>query len=144
MSWDIYLKNGRGFLHTTLWVPKEANGIGVVFSHGWGGAHVFGDLHQRLAGWGFTVASLEQRGYWEATGKGRLVVSLKDHGSRDGVAPAAGPSGLDDGPLHRWDHGAGDRGEAERDRPRAATIACRPSTVLRASSGSGSSCSSRA
>ncbi len=71
MSWDIYLKNGRVFLHTTRWVPKEANGIGVVFSHGWGGAHVFDDLHQRLAGWGFTVASLEQRGYRESTGKAR-------------------------------------------------------------------------
>jgi len=78
MSWDVYLKPGRVFLHTKLWVPRDANGTGVVFSHGWGGAHVFDDLHQRLAGWGFTVASVEHRGYGQSTGHPRLSAWPKD------------------------------------------------------------------
>ena len=69
---DIYLRNGRIFLAVKLFLPEHANGVGVVFSHGWGGAHLFDDLHAFLARSGVTVASLEQRGYGQSTGKAVL------------------------------------------------------------------------
>ena len=70
---DIYLRNGRIFLAVKLFLPEHANGVGVVFSHGWGGAHLFDDLHAFLAKSGVTVASLEQRGYGQSTGKAVLA-----------------------------------------------------------------------
>jgi len=70
---DVYLRNGRIFLAVKLFLPERANGVGVVFSHGWGGAHLFDDLHAFLAESGVTVASLEQRGYGQSTGKAVLA-----------------------------------------------------------------------
>jgi pimeloyl-ACP methyl ester carboxylesterase len=70
---DIYLRNGRIFLAVKLFLPERANGVGVVYSHGWSGAHLFDDLHAFLAKSGVTVASVEQRGYGESTGKAVLA-----------------------------------------------------------------------
>ena len=70
---DVYLRNGRIFLAVKLFLPERANGVGVVFSHGWGGAHLFDDLHAFLAESGVTVASVEQRGYGQSTGKAVLA-----------------------------------------------------------------------
>ncbi|HSB81654.1 MAG TPA: alpha/beta hydrolase [Candidatus Methylomirabilis sp.] len=70
---DVYLRNGRAFLAVRLFLPKREKGIGVVYSHGWGGAHLFDDLHQYLADSGITVASLEQRGYGRSPGKAVLA-----------------------------------------------------------------------
>ncbi len=42
---DMYLRNGRVFLAVKLVLAERSNGVGVVFSHGWGGAHLFDDLH---------------------------------------------------------------------------------------------------
>ncbi|MBI2457759.1 MAG: hypothetical protein HYV46_16660 [candidate division NC10 bacterium] len=49
MTLDVHVRNGRTFLATKLFLPGRANGLGVVFSHGWGGAHLFDDLHAFLA-----------------------------------------------------------------------------------------------
>jgi pimeloyl-ACP methyl ester carboxylesterase len=70
---DLYLRNGRTFLAVKLFLPTRSNGMGVVFSHGWGGAHLFDDLHAFLAESGVTVASVEQRGYGQSTGKAVLA-----------------------------------------------------------------------
>ncbi len=70
---EVYLRSGRAFLAVKLFHPTHPNGIGVVFSHGWGGAHVFDDLHEFLAGSGVTVASMEQRGYGRSPGKSVLA-----------------------------------------------------------------------
>ena len=70
---DVYLRNGRTFLAVRLFLPKREKGLGVVHSHGWGGAHSFDDLHQYLADSGVTVASLEQRGYGQSPGKSILA-----------------------------------------------------------------------
>jgi len=70
---DVYLRNGHIFLAVKLFLPERANGVGVVFSHGWGGAHLFDDLHAFLAKSGVTVASVEQRGYGQSTGKASLA-----------------------------------------------------------------------
>jgi pimeloyl-ACP methyl ester carboxylesterase len=70
---DVYLRNGRTFLAVKLFLPERGNGLGVVFSHGWGGAHLFDDLHAFLAKSGVTVASMEQRGYGQSTGKAVLA-----------------------------------------------------------------------
>lgn len=56
---DVYLRNGRTFLAVKLFLPARANAVGVVFSHGCGGAHLFDDLHGFLAGSGVTVAPME-------------------------------------------------------------------------------------
>lgn len=69
MMLEVHLRTGRVFLATRLFLPARAGGVGVVFSHGWGGAHVFDDLHRALAEAGVTVASIEQRGYGRSTGK---------------------------------------------------------------------------
>ena len=66
---EVYFQNGPAFLAIKLFLPTHRNGIGVVFSHGWGGGHVFDDLHEFLAEAGITVASLEQRGYGRSFGK---------------------------------------------------------------------------
>ena len=73
MPLDVYLRNGRTFLAAKLFLPARANGVGVVFSHGWGGAHLFDDLHAYLADSGVTVASMEQRGYGQSSGKAVLA-----------------------------------------------------------------------
>ncbi len=70
---EVYLRSGRVFLAVRLFLPTRPNGVGVVFSHGWGGAHVFDDLHEFLAGSGVTVASMEQRGYGRSPGKAVLA-----------------------------------------------------------------------
>ena len=70
---DVYLRSGRIFLAVKLFLPERANGVGVVYSHGWGGAHLFDDLHAFLAKSGVTVASVEQRGYGQSTGKAVLA-----------------------------------------------------------------------
>lgn len=70
---DIYLRNGRIFLAIKLFLPEHPNGVGIVYSHGWGGAHLFDDLHAFLAKSGVTVASVEQRGYGQSTGKAVLA-----------------------------------------------------------------------
>ena len=70
---EVYLRNGRTFLAVKLFLPARSNGVGVVFSHGWGGAHLFDDLHAFLAAAGVTVASVEQRGYGQSTGKAVLA-----------------------------------------------------------------------
>ncbi len=70
---DAYLRNGRIFLAVKLFLPAHPNGVGVVYSHGWGGTHLFDDLHEFLAGSGITVASMEQRGYGRSTGKAVLA-----------------------------------------------------------------------
>lgn len=70
---DVYLRNGRSFLATNLFVPAHPAGPGVVFSHGWGGAHVFDDLHQYLSDAGIFVASMEQRGYGRSPGTASLA-----------------------------------------------------------------------
>jgi pimeloyl-ACP methyl ester carboxylesterase len=70
---DVYLRNGRTFLAVKLFLPKRERGLGVVFSHGWGGAHMFDDLHQFLADAGITVASMEQRGYGQSSGNAVLA-----------------------------------------------------------------------
>lgn len=73
MPLDMYLRNGRTFLAAKLFLPARANGVGVVFSHGWGGAHLFDDLHAYLADSGVTVVSMEQRGYGQSSGKAVLA-----------------------------------------------------------------------
>ena len=60
MPLDVYLRNGRTFLAAKLFLPARANGVGVVFSHGWGGAHLFDDLHAYLADSGVTVVSIDR------------------------------------------------------------------------------------
>jgi fermentation-respiration switch protein FrsA (DUF1100 family) len=70
---NVYLRNGPTFLAVRLFLPVRANGLGVVFSHGWGGAHLLDDLHAFLARSGATVASMEQRGYGQSTGKAVLA-----------------------------------------------------------------------
>lgn len=70
---DIYLRSGRTFLAVNLFLPARPNGLGVVFSHGWGGSHLFDDLHAFLADAGVTVASMEQRGYGRSAGKAVLA-----------------------------------------------------------------------
>lgn len=70
---DVYLRNGRTFLAVRLFLPARGSGLGVVYSHGWGGAHLFDDLHGFLADSGIAVASLEQRGYGHSTGKAALA-----------------------------------------------------------------------
>ena len=70
---DVYLCNGRSFLATSLFVPSHPAGPGVVFSHGWGGAHLFEDLHKYLSDAGIFVASMEQRGYGRSPGKAVLA-----------------------------------------------------------------------
>jgi pimeloyl-ACP methyl ester carboxylesterase len=70
---DVYLRSGRAFLAVKLFLPVRSNGVGVVFSHGWGGGHLFDDLHEFLAGSGVVVASMEQRGYGRSTGKAVLA-----------------------------------------------------------------------
>ena len=67
------MRSGRGFLAAKLFVPAHPSGPGVVFSHGWGGAHVFDDLHQYLSDRGILVASIEQRGYGRSPGKPALA-----------------------------------------------------------------------
>lgn len=52
-----HLEHDGVFLECRILVPARANGIGVARSHGWGSVHVFGDLHARSAGRGFTVAN---------------------------------------------------------------------------------------
>ncbi len=42
---DVYPRNGRVFLAVKLVLPERSNGVGVVFSHGRGGAHLFDDPH---------------------------------------------------------------------------------------------------
>ena len=59
MPLDVYLRNGRTFLAAKLFLPARASGVGVVFSHGWGGAHLFDDLHAYLADSGVTVVSID-------------------------------------------------------------------------------------
>jgi len=78
---SVHLRNGEVFLSCRLFQPKRSNGLGIAYSHGWGGAHVFDDLHAALAGWGFTVASIEQRGYGASTGKARLSAWPEDLGA---------------------------------------------------------------
>ncbi|MBI2563023.1 MAG: hypothetical protein HYW08_11685 [candidate division NC10 bacterium] len=73
MTLDVHVRNGRTFLATKLFLPGRANGLGVVFSHGWGGAHLFDDLHAFLADTGVTVASMDQRGYGQSSGKAVLA-----------------------------------------------------------------------
>jgi pimeloyl-ACP methyl ester carboxylesterase len=70
---DVYLRNGRSFLAANLFVPSHPSGPGVIFSHGWGGAHLFDDLHRYLADAGIFVASMEQRGYGRSPGKPMLT-----------------------------------------------------------------------
>jgi pimeloyl-ACP methyl ester carboxylesterase len=70
---DVYLRNGRSFLATTLFVPAHPAGPGVVFSHGWGGGHFFDDLHQYLCDAGIFVACMEQRGYGHSPGTPSLA-----------------------------------------------------------------------
>ncbi len=70
---DVYLQSGRAFLAVKLFLPARRNGVGVVYSHGWGGAHLFDDLHGFLADSGVTVASIEQRGYGQSMGKAVLA-----------------------------------------------------------------------
>ena len=77
----VHLRNGKVFLACRLFVPKRPNGLGVAYSHGWGGSHIFDDLHARLAEWGFTVASIEQRGYGASTGKAQLSAWPDDLGA---------------------------------------------------------------
>lgn len=81
MMLPVHLKNGDVFLSCRLFLPRRSNGLGVAYSHGWGGAHVLDDLHAALAGWGFTVASIEQRGYGASTGKARLSTWPADLGA---------------------------------------------------------------
>lgn len=81
MMLPVHLRSGKVFLSCRLFVPQRPNGIGVAYSHGWGGAHVFDDLHARLAEWGFTVASIEQRGYGASSGKAQLSAWPEDLGS---------------------------------------------------------------
>ena len=70
---DVYLRNGRSFLATSLFVPMHPAGPAVVFSHGWGGANLFDDLHHYLSDAGIFVASMEQRGYGHSPGKAALA-----------------------------------------------------------------------
>jgi pimeloyl-ACP methyl ester carboxylesterase len=70
---DVYLRNGRSFLATSLFVPAHPAGPGVVFSHGWGGGHHFDDLHRYLSDGGIFVASMEQRGFGRSPGTPSLV-----------------------------------------------------------------------
>ena len=70
---EVYLQNGPVFLAIKLFLPTHRNGVGVVFSHGWGGGHQFDDMHEHLAHSGITVASLEQRGYGRSFGKAVLA-----------------------------------------------------------------------
>lgn len=70
---EVYLRNGRSFLAANLFVPPHPAGPGVVFSHGWGGAHLFDDLHLYLANAGVFVASMEQRGYGRSPGTPALA-----------------------------------------------------------------------
>jgi pimeloyl-ACP methyl ester carboxylesterase len=70
---DIYLRNGRSFLATNLFVPSHPAGPGVVFSHGWGGAHLFDDLHRFLSDSGIFVASIEHRGFGRSPGAPSLA-----------------------------------------------------------------------
>ncbi len=70
---DVYLRNGRSFLATKLFVPAHPAGPGVVFSHGWGGAHHFDDLHRYLSDGGIFVASMEQRGFGRSPGAPSLA-----------------------------------------------------------------------
>ena len=81
MMLAVHIRHAEIFLSCRLFLPKRSNGIGVAYSHGWGGAHVFDDLHSALAGWGFTVASIEQRGYGASTGKARLSAWPEDLGA---------------------------------------------------------------
>ncbi len=70
---DVYLRNGRSFLATKLFVPAHPAGPGVVFSHGWGGAHHFDDLHRYLSDGGIFVASMDQRGFGRSPGTPSLA-----------------------------------------------------------------------
>jgi pimeloyl-ACP methyl ester carboxylesterase len=81
MMLPVHLRSGKVFLACRLFVPKRPNGLGVAYSHGWGGAHVFDDLHARLADWGFTVASIEQRGYGASSGKPQISAWPDDLGA---------------------------------------------------------------
>ena len=78
MTLEVYLRSGPVFLATTLLLPARSRGLGVVFSHGWGGTHAFDDLLRALAGWGVTVASIQQRGYGRSTGKPALAAWPRD------------------------------------------------------------------
>jgi len=69
---DVHLRSGNAFLAARLFLPARAGPVGVVFCHGWSGAHHFDDLHAALAEGGITVVSFEQRGYGESTGQARL------------------------------------------------------------------------
>lgn len=73
MRLPIYVRNGRTFLMVHLFLPDRSKGVGIVFSHGWKCAHVMDDMHEYLAEAGVTVASLEQRGFGQSTGKARLA-----------------------------------------------------------------------
>lgn len=76
--WDIHLEHDGNFLFCKFFVPAEPNGLGVVFSHGWGGSHQFGDLQSVLAAGGFHVLSLEHRGYGRSSGASKLSAWPQD------------------------------------------------------------------
>ena len=90
---DVYLRNGRSFLATNLFVPAHPAGPGVVFSHGWGGAHLFDDLHQYLSDTGIFVAFMDQRGYGSSPGTPSLASPTRTRSCRSWAA-AAGKSWL--------------------------------------------------
>jgi pimeloyl-ACP methyl ester carboxylesterase len=69
---DVHLRSGNAFLAARLFLPTRPGSVGVVFCHGWSGAHHFEDLHAELAEAGVTVVSFEQRGYGLSTGRARL------------------------------------------------------------------------
>lgn len=55
-------------LEAVRFSPARTPRIGVVFAHGWSGAHRFDDLLERLAGRGIAGIRFSQRGYGESTG----------------------------------------------------------------------------
>ncbi|MBI3090104.1 MAG: alpha/beta fold hydrolase [Candidatus Tectomicrobia bacterium] len=76
--WDLHLEHEGCFLFCKFFVPRAADGLGVVFSHGWGGSHKFRDLQEYLAERGAHVLSLEHRGYGRSTGAPKLAAWPRD------------------------------------------------------------------
>lgn len=72
MPISFYIKSGEDFLDSTLWVPNNSRGQGIVFCHGWGGQAQYDDLLEKLALQGYYALRFQQRGYVKSTGRGDL------------------------------------------------------------------------
>ena len=72
MPISFYVKSSDAMLHCTMWTPSKSRNEGVVFCHGWGGGTPYDDLLSVLAGRGYTVLRLEQRGYGSSSGQADL------------------------------------------------------------------------